>query len=359
MTKPVMTALALLMLAAAAGAGYVYFTDSRRGGTAANAALQSQPAPPAVPVEMAKVDLGTIAAEVLAVGSLRSNESVIIRPEIPGRITTIAFSEGEFVDKGARLFNIEDAVFKAELAEAQANLNLSKRNFARAEELAQKGAGTERARDEARAAVERGEASVHLARARLETTKIVAPFRGIIGLRKVSPGDYISPGQDLVNLEDIETIKVDFRIPERNLGALKEGQQIRIQLDAFPTRAFDGTVYAIDPHISEAGRSIGIRARIPNQDKVLRPGLYARVTLMLDQRENAILVSEQTVFPRGDSQYVFKVVDGKAVLTKVKTGLYRAGVIEIVEGLGPDDVIVKAGHLKIRDGSAVAPAGAS
>lgn len=358
MTKTVATALLFLVLAATAGAGYMYFADSRRGGSAANAAPQGQTAPPPVPVDMGKVDVGTIAAEVLAVGTLRSNESVVIRPEIPGRLSKIAFAEGELVEKGAILFHIEDAVFRAELAEAQANLNLSKRNFARAEELAQKGAGTERARDEARAAVERGEAAIELTRARLEKTKITAPFRGISGLRKVSPGDYIQPGQDLVNLEDIETLKVDFRIPERNLGVLREGQRIRIQLDAFPGRTFEGAVYAVDPLISEAGRSIAIRARIPNQDRVLRPGLYARVTLLLDQRQNAVLVPEQAVFPRGEAQYVFKVVDGKAVLTKVKTGLYRSGVIEIVEGLGPDDVIVKAGQLKIRDGSAVAPAGA-
>ena len=357
MTKTAATALALLILAAAAGAGYVYFADGRRGGTAANAAPQGQPAPPAVSVEMAKVDIGTIAAEVLAVGTLRSNESVVIRPEIAGRIASISFSEGDFVDKGAKLVVLDDSVYRAELAEAQANLNLSRRNFARAEELAQKGAGTERARDEARAAVERGEAAIELAKARLDKMKIVAPFRGIIGLRKVSPGDYISPGQDLVNLEDIETIKVDFRIPERNLGALREGQRIRIKIDAFPGRTFEGAVYAVDPHISEAGRSIAVRARIPNRDKVLRPGLYARVTLMLDERENAILVSEQAVFPRGDSQYVYKVIDGKAVLTKVKTGLYRGGVIEVVEGLGPEDVIVKAGQMKIRDGSPVVPAG--
>lgn len=345
----------LVLLGASAGAGFIYW----RGGFEATANApqgkesKAPEAPLAMPVEAARVEVGAIASEVAAVGTLRSNEAVVIRSEIAGRITAIHFSEGDLIEKGARLFALDDSIYKAELAEAQASLNLSRRNFARAEELAQKGVGTQRAHDEARAALERGEASLELAEARLEKTKIAAPFRGILGLRKVSAGDYITPGQDLVNLEDIDPIKLDARIPERYLGALQPGQRIRFEVDAFPGAEFEGAVYAIDPLIDASGRSIAIRARIPNRDRRLKPGLFARVTLVLTQRENAVLVPEQAIVPRGDRRFVFKVVDGKAVLTQVTTGQRRAGRVEIVDGLAPADVVVTAGQLKIRDGAQV------
>jgi membrane fusion protein (multidrug efflux system) len=157
----------------------------------------------------------------------------------------------------------------------------------------------------------------------------------------------------MVNLEDIDLIKVDFRIPERFLSSLSTGQNIRVRVDAFPDRSFKGEVYAIDPQIDPAGRSIAIRARIDNPDKVLRPGLFARVRLIVDQRPNALVVPEQALVPRGEQRYVFRVVDGKAALTEVKLGQRRAGDVEIVEGLSEGETVIIGGQLKIRDGSPV------
>lgn len=316
------------------------------------AAAQTPEAEP-VPVEAREVEVGTVAQDVSAVGSLMSNESVIIRPEIAGRIVGIHFAEGGRVEAGARLFSIDDSIYRAELTEAEASLRLSERNYARADELFQRGSGTARARDEAVAKLQTDRAALALVRARLDKTQIVAPFEGIVGLRNVSVGDYVTPGQDLVNLEDVDPVKVDFRVPERYLAALAKGQRLVIQVDAFPGRAFEGEVYALDPRIDVAGRSVAIRATVPNDDGLLRPGLFARVRLTVEARENAITIPEQAIVPRGQDRFVFKVVDGKAVMTKVTLGLRRTGEVEVVEGLAPGDLVVTAGQLKIRDGSPV------
>ncbi len=338
------------LVVAAVGVGGYWLTQSRAD-SKPNAATNGPP--PATAVEMGPVEVGTVVSDVGAVGSLRSNESVIIRPEIAGRITEIRFSEGDRVAKGAVLFRLDDDVYRAERAESEASFNLSRQNYQRARELYGRGAGTERARDEALAKLEIDRAAVELRKARLAKATLAAPFPGILGLRKVSVGDYVQVGQDLVNLEDIDPVKLDFRIPERHLSVVKEGQKVLVQVDAFPGRTFEGAVFAIDPHIDVASRSIGLRARLPNPDRLLRPGLFARITLLIAERPNAILVPEQALMPRGNDRFVFKVVDDKAVLTKVEIGQRRAGKVEIVQGLAPGDVIVTAGHLKLRDGSPV------
>lgn len=309
--------------------------------------------PPAVPVEAAKVVKQPLGDRVTAVGTLLSNESVVVRSEIAGRVKAIHFDEGRPVAKGAKLFTLDDSVYQAELAEAEARLKLAARNSERTEELYANKITSARTRDEAVSSLEIGKASLDLARVRLQKAVITAPFDGIMGLRKVSVGDYITAGDDLVNLEDIDPIKVDFRVAEKFLSALRAGQSIAVGVDAFPDHTFNGAVYAIDPKLDAEGRSVLIRARIPNDDQRLRPGLFARVNLTLELKPEALTIPEQAIVPRGDDQFVYKVVDGKAAQTKVQTGIRRDGQVEIVEGLDPDDVVVTAGQLKIRDGAAV------
>jgi membrane fusion protein (multidrug efflux system) len=181
----------------------------------------------------------------------------------------------------------------------------------------------------------------------------MAPFSGIVGLRHVSVGEYITAGQALVNLEAIDPVKADFRVPEKFLPAIRVGQTIRIKIDAFPDASFEGKVYAIDPKLDVSGRSLLVRALVPNNDQRLRPGLFARVTVLLQLKEDALSVPEQAIVPQGDSQFVYKIVDGKVKLTKVVIGTRREGRVEIVEGLAVGDEVVTAGQLKIRDGSAV------
>lgn len=311
------------------------------------------------PVEVAEVRRDSVVQEATAVGTLVSNESVMIRPEIAGRIVEIGFEEGQRVERGQQLFKLDDQVYQAELADAQARLQLATRNLQRARELTQRGAGTERALDQAQAEAETARAAVELARARLTKTTIEAPMEGITGLRQVSVGDYVTAGQDMVNLEDIVPIKVDFRIPERFLGPLQVGQTVRVSADAFPGRDFTGQVYAVNPQIDPSARSIHVRAILANDDGVLRPGQFVRVGLQLARNEQALLVPEQAIVPRGGARYLFKVVDGKAVQTEVRVGQRRFGEVEIVSGIAAGDVVVTAGQMKIRDGAAVAPAGSA
>jgi membrane fusion protein (multidrug efflux system) len=317
------------------------------------ASAQQAASPPSVPVEAAKVETGPMSERITAVGSLRSDESVIARSEVAGRVVEIGFEEGRPVEKGALLLKLDDSLNRAEVADAEARLELAKRNFSRTEELFGNQVATARSRDEARSSLDVGTATLELAKVRLEKTRLIAPFSGIVGLRLVSIGDYITVGQDLFNLEDIDPIKADFRVSERYLSAVRPGQAIEIGVDAYPGKVFKGEVFAIDPRIDAAGRSVVIRARIANQEKLLRPGLFARVTLILELKPDALTVPEQALMPRGDDQFVYKVIDGKVKHTKVTIGTRRDGRVEIVDGLGRDDVVVTAGQQKIRDGGAV------
>jgi membrane fusion protein (multidrug efflux system) len=343
--------LFLAVLGAAAAAGYWYVALRPTGDPAA---AMAPPADFAMPVEAHPVRVGPVVVEVRAVGSLRSNESVLIAPEIAGRIGAIAVEEGAPVEAGAPIATLDYAVYEAELAQAEASLVLSRQNHKRAEELVAKGAGTQRALDEAKAALAHDRAAVDLARARLAKTQVVAPFAGVLGMRRVSVGAYVNAGDPIINLEQIDPIKVDFRVPEAALATVAPGRPIAITVDSLPGRTFEGTIMAVDPLVDEAGRSIVVRARLPNPDGVLKPGLFARVAVIVERRDQALLVPERAIVPFGEDNFVFRVVDGVAAMTKVTLGQRQAGEVEILDGVSAEDTVVTDGLLKIGDGSPVA-----
>jgi len=307
----------------------------------------------AVPVAGGPVKVDTVVKSISAVGSMRSNESVIIAPEIAGRVHEIPAAEGRPIKAGDPVVLLDAAIYEAELVQAQARLALSQANYKRATELKERGAGTVRAADEALANLRNDEAAVQLAQARLDKTRIVAPFDGILGIRRVSVGAYLNPGDPVVNLEQIDPLKVDFRIPEVYLKAVRLGQALEIETDAFPGQVFIGEVYAVDPLVDEEGRSVFVRARVPNANGPLRPGLFAKVSLVVERHENAILVPERAIVPFGEDQFVFRVVDGKAVMTRVVIGERREGEVEITQGLAAGDVVISEGQMKLRDGAPV------
>ncbi len=363
--------VALLVLIALGGGAYWYFV--KQGGTINTLLAGTVPAPggassgqkaggggapgggmPPTPVEAVPVKVGAVSRTVTAVGSLLSNESVVIRPEVAGKVAEIAFQEGQAVKKGALLVKLDDSVARATLAQAQASIAFSRAELARAEELFRQNTGPARNREQAQAKLQADEAAVQLAKAQLEKLTLTAPFDGVLGLRKVSVGDVIASGKDIVNLEAIDTLKLDFRVPEAYLPAVKVGQTLNVAVDAFPGRTFDGTVIAIDPLVDVNGRAVAIRARVANTDGSLRPGLFARVRLTIDEHLNAVLVPEQAIVAFGNNQFVFKVVEGKVAQTPVKLGERRNAEVEITNGLSPGDVVVTAGQLKIRDGAPVA-----
>lgn len=312
-------------------------------------AQKSAPAP-AQPIQVEAIRVATKPLEraIQAVGTLISNESVLVSPEISGRITAIQFDEGQDVKAGTVLIKLDDSIYKAQLAQAQASLVLSKANYARAQTLFKQQTGTGRAKDETLAQLNTDLASVDLAKAQLDKTAIKAPFDGIVGLRQTSVGNYVTPGQGLVNFESIDPLKVDFRVAEIYLNAIGVGQKINVSVDAFPGKTFAGEVYAVDPKIDSAGRTVVMRAKLPNPDKTLRPGLFARVNLVISENNDAIMIPEESLIPQGTEQFVYKIVDGKAAMAKVTTGQRQSGQVEITNGLKVGDQVITAGQIKVR-----------
>lgn len=306
-----------------------------------------------IAVEAATIKSTRMAQGLTAVGSLRSDESVTIRPEISGRISEISFREGERVNLGATLIRFDASVQRAELEQAEANLGLNKSRLERSRDLFTKGFISAQARDEAESNFKVAKATYDLSQARLTKLEIKAPFSGFVGLRQVSIGDYVKDGQDIVNLEGIDPLKVDFKVPEIYLKQVATGQALQITLDAFSNQTFQGKVFAINPLVDANGRSIVIRAVVKNSEARLRPGMFARVRLLFSNEQDSVAVPEQSLIPVGDDQYLFKVVDGRAQRSKVDIGQRREGQVEIVQGLKAGDVVVTAGQLKLRDGMLV------
>src|SRR5436190_7011676 len=353
MNKVVVGGICVLLVAAAAAGGYWMGAQKSGGPLIAAGSVVSAPpkgAAAAIAVEAVKVTLQPMPQSITAVGSLRSDESITVRPEVAGRISEILFKEGERVPRGATLVRLDPSVNQAEVQQGRANLKLAKSKYDRAVDLAKSNFISGQARDEAENNLRVAEAGLQLAEAKLAKMEIKAPFSGIIGLRVVSIGDYAKEGSDIVNLESIDPLKVDFRVPEIYLKQIQVGQTLNVALDAMPGKTFDGKVFAVNPLVDAAGRAIVIRAVVRNPDTSLRPGMFARVRLFTRELQDALVIPEQAIVPQGDEQFVFKVIDGRAVRAKVQVGQRRDGKVEIVKGVDATDMIVTAGHLKIRDG---------
>ena len=350
MRKPLVAGVALAALICVGGLAYWAGTRSAPAAPAASAAKSAGPAPPGVVVEASKVSVVKLPQTLSAVGSLRSDETVILRPEVAGRVSQILFREGERVTRGQVLVKLDDSVQKADLDRARANLTLAKTKHERSIDLRNKGFISSQALEEAENNSKVAQADSELMSARIGKTALVAPFSGTIGLRQVSVGDYVKEGQDLVNLESIDPLKVDFRVPELALSLLRDGQLLQITLDALPDKAYDGKVVAINPLIDANGRAVSIRAQVPNRDGKLRPGMFARVRLFTSDNKDTIVVPEESLFPLGEDKYVYKVVDGKAARQKIEIGQRREGKVEVLNGLVPEDVVVTAGVIKLREG---------
>jgi len=315
-------------------------------------------APQGIAVEAVAVTAAKLPNALAAVGSLRSDETVVLRPEFAGRISEILFREGERVPKGQLLVKLDDSMQKADVDKARANLTLQKSKYDRAADLRTKGFISSQAKDEAENNLKVSEAEAEVTSARLSKMEIRAPFAGTIGLRSVSVGDYVKEGQDIVNLEALDPLKVDFRVPEVYQSQVRAGQLLQVTLDAIPDKSWNGHVLAINPLLDASGRALVIRAQVPNPDGKLRPGMFARVLLFTSAVKDAVMIPEESLFPVGDDKYVYRVVDGKAARTRVEIGQRRDGKVEILAGVGSGDVVVTAGQLKIRDGTAVRVANA-
>jgi membrane fusion protein, multidrug efflux system len=305
------------------------------------------------PVQVVVVRPVTVQEDLQAVGSLQSNESVILRPEVSGRIANIGFRDGQVVKRGQLLIGLDATLNEAEVAQYKAEYDLALSNLKRSEDLAEQKFISSSARETAASNAQVAEARLKLSQARLSKMRIVSPFDGIVGIRSVSLGDYVKDGTDLVNVEDVRILKVDFRLPERNLPQIRVGQAVEVIADALPNQRWQGQIEAINPRIDAAGRSLELRARLDNTGGQLRPGMFVRVRVVIGERSNALLVPEEAIVPQGSEFFVFKVVEGAARRLPVRIGVRRDALVEITEGLAPGDQVVTAGMRLSRDGQPV------
>ncbi|MBI2399009.1 MAG: efflux RND transporter periplasmic adaptor subunit [Xanthomonadales bacterium] len=310
---------------------------------------------PPTPVETARPRLESVVDQATAVGTLRANEAVVLRPEVAGRIEAIHFEEGARVGRGDLLFALDGAIARAEVQEWEATVAQSRREAERASDLIARKLAAQSDADAKRSTLAIDEARLASAQTRLAKTEIRAPFAGQVGLRQVSVGEYVNVGDALVSLAQTDTLKLDFRIPETQATRAAAGQAVRIAVDAFPGEEFAGKVYAVDPQVDVATRSVMLRATLANPGGKLRPGQFANVRLALAERANALTIPEQALWPQGGKQFVYVVRAGKAELAEIRIGKRSAGRVEVLTGLAAEDEFVVAGQMRIFPGAAVAP----
>lgn len=407
--------VAVVGIAAASGAAW-WFQSKPKGAQEMGvpspvAAPVANAAPRAAGVEVAQVELMSLRDDAQSVGTLRSRQSVMMRPEVPGRVKSLGFSDGAQVRKGQVLVQLDDTLQQAEVSQALAQVSIAKATHQRNKELVAQNFLAQRVMEESAANLQVVEAQLALANARLSRMAILAPFNGSVGIRSVNIGDFVKDGADLVNIEDISSMYVDFRLPERFQGKLKLDQTVELLLDAYPGRAFKARIEALDPLLDVNGRSVGVRAILPNSPGIvaqkgkpavaggsnkpalpsvapkeksappvavdraggganpLRPGMFARVNTVFGVNDSAVVVPEEAIVPQGGRQFVIKVVspsdlpptatanlpaDTKFVSQRqeVKMGVRRLGKVEILEGLTLGQTIVVAGQQRLqRDGS--------
>ena len=352
--------VAILGISVASGAAWWYQSRAKgpqeivaAGATlsasAAVGAASGPAAPRAAGVEIARVEKISLQDDAQSVGSLRSRQSVMLRPEVPGRVRELGFTDGARVRKGQMLVQLDDTLQQAQLKQAEAQASIALTNLQRSRELLAQKFVSQSAVDQNAAALQVAEAQVALAQAQAQRMKVLAPFNGTAGLRAVDVGDYVKDGADIVNIEDLSSLTVRFALPERYVDRLRAGQAVDLSVDALPGKSFKGRVQAIDSQVDANGRALQVLAQVSNPGSVLRPGMFARPRVVFSVREAAVVVPEEALVPMGGKQYLFKVVDGpegKKVSQRLeaKLGLRLPGKVEILGGVQAGDTLVTAGH---------------
>jgi len=315
---------------------------------------KSSPAIPPAFVDTITVQPSARQDQISVTGSLISIPGIVVKPEISGRITKINFKSGDTIAAGTPLIEINPDLIKAQLAQAQARSQLTRLQFERATKLYKTADVSKNDFDTAQANYNSARAQVEYAQAQLRQANIVAPFFGKLGLSQVNLGDYVNAGQSIVNLQLLDPLRVDFSISEAYLSKVTIGQNVLLHTDAYPNETFTGKVEAIESLINQNNRTLNVRASVPNKDGKLLPGTFAEVTLQFGEQQQLIIIPQTAVVYTPEANYVFKVVNDKAVRVAVVIGDRDSDNIVIKSGIKAGDVIVTAGQLKIREGSPVA-----
>ena len=304
-----------------------------------------------VVVEAGKVTRMRLENDTTAVGSLRSNQGVMMRPEVSGRIVKLGFADGQRVQRGQLLVQLDDTLQQAQWRQAEAQASIARTNLQRSRDLLAQNFVSQSAVDQNAAALEVALAQVALAQAQLVRMRVLAPFDGVTGLRSVNIGDYVKDGADMVNIEDNSSVWVDFRLPERYLGQIKPGQLVDLAMDAVPGPSYQARVVALDSQLDANGRSVLVRARLANADGKLRSGMFARARVVFSVREAALVVPEEALVPQGDKQFIVKLVAGANGLVSQRVpaviGQRASGKVELLAGVAEGDAVVLAGQARL------------
>jgi len=331
--------------------GYKYY-QSRQ---ARQAAAARQPAPATVTAVPAAAEQWRETVE--AIGSLVSHQGVTIRSEIEGRLVRIAFESGARVQAGDVLVELDTATELAQLRSQEAAARLAELNLGRARELQLNNTNTRADLDTAEAVAAQAHAAIASTQATLAKKRIVAPFSGRLGLRLINTGQFLNKGDAVVTLEAVDPVYVDFSLPQQEVPRIRPGLSVHVTLDVFPGRTFTGLLEAVDPRIEDATRSLRARATLPNPDEALRPGMFARVEVLLPEHRAVIVVPSTAIVysPYGNSVYVIERDGSRAVARQrfVEIGPKRGDQVAILGGLQAGEETVSAGQAKLRPGSAV------
>ena len=349
--------LVLLAVGLALAGAAAWWLQNRPAGSGPTA-----PAPPAA-AAAAAVEVGTVVRTRLeddaqAVGTLRSNQGVMLRPEVSGRIVWLGFADGQRVQRGQRMVQLDDTLQQAQLRQSEAQAGIVRTNLQRSRELLAQNFVSQSAVDQNAAALEVAMAQVALSQAQLQRMVVNAPFDGIAGLRLVNVGDYVKDGADLVNIEDNSSMWVDFRLPERYLERIRPGLGVSLSFDSLPGKQLGAKVVALDSQLDANGRSVLVRARTVPSDSLLRPGMFARVRVVFSASDNALVVPEEALVPQGGKQFVILLVHGGPAdaqgrpgkvtrRVEARIGQRGNGRVQLLDGVAEGDQVVLAGHSRL------------
>jgi len=311
--------------------------------------------PPPMPVEVAVARTDTVVDAILATGEIEAMQSIELRPEIEGRIAAILVREGALVGRGTPLFKVDDAELKAQVARAEADRDLARQSLARTRELLAQKASSQAELERAEATARIDEAELQLLKVRLERTVVRAPFAGVVGERFVSLGDYVTTSTRLVSLQTVSPQRASFQVPERYADELRTGQQVTFRVAALPGREFTGKVDFVDPVVQLPGRTITVKAVVPNPDRALQAGMFIEARLATAVRPNAVVIPEDAVTALQGSTFVWIVAQGKATRRQVDLGVRTPGFVEARTGVESREQVVVGGQERLGEGAPVAP----
>jgi membrane fusion protein (multidrug efflux system) len=313
--------------------------------------------PPAAVVSTRRVTGERWQPALESVGSIMPTRGVVVSAEVPGIIRNIYFDSGQHVDEGELLVELDVEVDRAELDALQADRRLAEITRNRVSQIVSDNLGPRSELDEAQAKLDRTEAEIAAKQAMIRKKSIRTPFAGELGIRIINPGQYLAPGDEIVQLVGLDPIYAEYSLPERYLSELHVGQTVTVRVQAYTDAVFEGSIYAISPSIQTASRSVRIRALIENPDRRLRPGMFAEVDTLLEERDRVLTLPERAVTynPYGESVFVVNEADDTktVALTQIKTGQVRNGRVEIITGLDEGTEVVSDGHNKLRNGQAI------